>query len=107
MTVDENLPFTHYICAKVDFVCPCGRTQKHKREKIRQNECRYWIADPEIKNCILKIDRGYGAKETARKLGISHQAIYAIEVKVKKKLKAALYHIWEDYKESISDMRVW
>ena len=103
----ETLPFPNYQCAKLDFICQCGKTQKHKPEKVKRQECRYWIEDPEVKNCVLRIDREYGAKETAKKLGISHQAVYKIENKIKRILRSSLHSIWEEYKESISEMRVW
>ena len=97
--MEQCLPFPDYHCYKVDFLCHCGRTQRRKQERKVEHECRYWIEDFELGNCILRIDRPYGAKETAKRLGISHQALYSIEVKAKEKLASRLRQVWVEYNE--------
>ncbi len=73
----ESLPIAGWRCYRLEFMC-------------WQTECRYWIRDFEMGNCVLRCERVYMQREVAERLDMSYQMVQHIEGSGMEKMKKGL-----------------
>lgn len=71
---------------------PKGGVMKcwERDELCGKTECRHWLEDIELGNCVLRVSREYTLEEIGQRLGITRERVRQIEERALRRLRAEI-----------------
>jgi hypothetical protein len=82
-------PTRNYQCFHEDEPCRVGKDEEDRYGHYTGG-CRYWVKDPGIGNCVLRVEMPMSQPEIAKAMGVTKQDVIQTEQRALRKI----YQIW-------------